>query len=211
MRKTALLLALALVGGTSAAALAETRVRLDTNLGAITLELADAQAPKTVANFLAYAREGFYNGTIFHRVIDGFMIQGGGFSADFQQKPTRAPVQNEADNGLKNLRGTVAMARTSDPQSATAQFFINVKDNPALDYSAATPQGWGYAVFGKVVDGMEVVDRIRQTPTGTGGPGQRFSDVPKTPVILQTVTVLAATPSAETATPAAPATPPVEK
>ena len=196
MRKTALLLALALVGGTSAAALAETRVRLDTNLGAITLELADAQAPKTVANFLAYAREGFYNGTIFHRVIDGFMIQGGGFSADFQQKPTRAPVQNEADNGLKNLRGTVAMARTSDPQSATAQFFINVKDNPALDYSAATPQGWGYAVFGKVVDGMEVVDRIRQTPTGTGGPGQRFSDVPKTPVILQTVTVLAATPSA---------------
>lgn len=211
MRKTALLLALALVGGTSAAALAETRVRLDTNLGAITLELADAQAPKTVANFLAYAREGFYNGTIFHRVIDGFMIQGGGFSADFQQKPTRAPVQNEADNGLKNLRGTVAMARTSDPQSATAQFFINVKDNPALDYSAATPQGWGYAVFGKVVDGMEVVDRIRQTPTGTGGPGQRFSDVPKTPVILQTVTVLAATPSAEAATPAAPATPPVEK
>lgn len=211
MRKTALLLALALVGGTSAAALAETRVRLDTNLGAITLELADAQAPKTVANFLAYAREGFYNGTIFHRVIDGFMIQGGGFSADFQQKPTRAPVQNEADNGLKNLRGTVAMARTSDPQSATAQFFINVKDNPALDYSAATPQGWGYAVFGKVVDGMEVVDRIRQTPTGTGGPGQRFSDVPKTPVILQTVTVLAATPSAEAATPATPATPPVEK
>ncbi len=211
MRKTALLLALALVGGTSAAALAETRVRLDTNLGAITLELADAQAPKTVANFLAYAREGFYNGTIFHRVIDGFMIQGGGFSADFQQKPTRAPVQNEADNGLKNLRGTVAMARTSDPQSATAQFFINVKDNPALDYSAATPQGWGYAVFGKVVDGMEVVDRIRQTPTGTGGPGQRFSDVPKTPVILQTVTVLAATPSAEAATPAAPVTPPVEK
>ncbi len=211
MRKTALLLALALVGGTSAAALAETRVRLDTNLGAITLELADAQAPKTVANFLAYAREGFYNGTIFHRVIDGFMIQGGGFSADFQQKPTRAPVQNEADNGLKNLRGTVAMARTSDPQSATAQFFINVKDNPALDYSAATPQGWGYAVFGKVVDGMEVVDQIRQTPTGTGGPGQRFSDVPKTPVILQTVTVLAATPSAEAATPATPATPPVEK
>ncbi|MFZ1325979.1 MAG: peptidylprolyl isomerase [Candidatus Contendobacter sp.] len=214
MRKTALLLALALLGGVPAAALTETRVRLDTNLGAITLELADVQAPKTVANFLAYAREGFYNGTIFHRVIDGFMIQGGGFSADFQQKPTRAPVQNEANNGLKNLRGTVAMARTSAPQSATAQFFINVKDNPTLDYSAATPQGWGYAVFGKVVDGMEVVDRIRQTPTGAGGPGQRFSDVPKTPVILQTVTVLAATPSAEAtkpAPPATPATPPVEK
>ncbi len=118
------------------------------------------------------------------------MIQGGGFTADFQQKPTRAPVPNEADNGLKNLRGTIAMARTSDPQSATAQFFINVKDNPALDYRSSTPQGWGYAVFGKVIDGMEAVDKIRQTPTGAGGPGGRFSDVPINPVIIHSVTIL---------------------
>ncbi len=175
---------------TGAVALAGPQVRLDTSLGPIILELADDKAPKTVDNFLAYARDGFYNGTIFHRVIDGFMIQGGGFTADFQQKPTRAPVPNEADNGLKNLRGTIAMARTSDPQSATAQFFINVKDNPALDYRSSTPQGWGYAVFGKVIDGMEAVDKIRQTPTGAGGPGGRFSDVPTNPVIIHSVTIL---------------------
>ena len=197
MRKTTLLLAATLLGWTSANVLAGTQVRLDTSLGPITLELADDKAPKTVENFLVYAREGFYNGTIFHRVIDGFMIQGGGFTTDFQQKPTRAPVRNEADNGLKNLRGTIAMARTSDPQSATAQFFINVKDNPALDYRSPDPQGWGYAVFGQVIGGMEVVDEIRQTPTGIGGPG--FRDVPKTPVIIQSVTVL------PTAAPAPPA------
>ena len=170
MRIPSPLLVATVLSLTGAVALAGPQVRLDTSLGPIILELADDKAPKTVDNFLAYARDGFYNGTIFHRVIDGFMIQGGGFTADFQQKPTRAPVPNEADNGLKNLRGTIAMARTSDPQSATAQFFINVKDNPALDYRSSTPQGWGYAVFGKVIDGMEAVDKIRQTPTGAGGP-----------------------------------------
>ncbi len=208
MRKIPLLFAAALLGWASSNALAGTQVRLDTSLGPITLELADDKAPKTVENFLAYAREGFYNGTIFHRVIDGFMIQGGGFTADFQQKPTRAPVKNEADNGLKNLRGTVSMARTSDPQSATAQFFINVKDNPALDYRAPDPQGWGYAVFGQVVGSMEVVDKIRQTPTGAGGPGNRFRDVPTMPVIIQSVTVLPAT---SPATAPAAATEPVKK
>ena len=197
MRKTTLLLAATLLGWASANALAGTQVRLDTSLGPITLELADDKAPKTVENFLAYAREGFYNGTIFHRVIDGFMIQGGGFTTDFQQKPTRASVKNEANNGLKNLRGTIAMARTNDPQSATAQFFINVKDNPVLDYRSPDLQGWGYAVFGQVIGGMEVVDKIRQTPTGVGGPG--FRDVPKTPVIIQSVTVL---PAAAPASPA---------
>ncbi len=208
MRKTPLLLA-ALLGWASGNALAGPQVRLDTSFGPITLELADDKAPKTVENFLAYAREGFYNGTIFHRVIDGFMIQGGGFTADFQQKPTRAPVKNEADNGLKNLRGTIAMARTSDPQSATAQFFINVKDNPALDYRSPDPQGWGYVVFGQVIGGMEVVDKIRQTPTGAGGPSNRFNDVPKTPVIIQSVTVLPATPAA--AAPAAATLEPAKK
>ena len=195
MRKFSLLLAattlLSLVSG---GVLAGPQVRLDTTLGAITLELADDKAPKTVENFLAYTRDGFYNGTIFHRVIDGFMIQGGGFTPDFQQKPTRPPVTNEANNGLKNLRGTVAMARTSDPQSATAQFFINVKDNPMLDHRLPTPQGWGYAVFGKVIDGMEVVDKIRQTPTGRGGPANQFSDVPQTAVVITAVTLLPAPP-----------------
>lgn len=210
MRTQTLLLAAALSGWTSGTVLAGTQVRLDTTLGPITLELADDKAPKTVENFLAYAREGFYNGTIFHRVIDGFMIQGGGFTPDFQQKPTRAPIGNEADNGLKNRRGTIAMARTSDPQSATAQFFINVKDNPALDYRAPDPQGWGYAVFGQVVDGMEVVDKIRQTPTGAGGPGNRFGDVPITPVIIQSVTVLPV-PSAKSTAPATPANEPAKK
>ena len=206
MQKTALWLAVTALGCASiTAAWAETRVRLDTSLGAITVELADAKAPKTVANFLTYAREGFYNGTIFHRVIDGFMIQGGGFTPEFQQKPTHAAVTNEADNGLKNQRGTIAMARTGDPQSATAQFFINVKDNPSLDYQAPTPQGWGYAVFGRVVEGMEVVDQIRQTPTGSGGPGNRFNDVPKTPVILQSVTVLSDPPATAPAPSPAPA------
>jgi len=164
------------------------------------VELADDKAPKTVNNFLTYVREGFYNGTIFHRVIDDFMIQGGGFTTGFQQKPTHAPVPNEADNGLKNLRGTIAMARTADPQSATAQFFINVKDNSALDYRASTPQGWGYAVFGKVVEGMDTVDKIRmdtvdkirKVATGTGGPGGQFSNVPTTPVVIDTVTILPA-------------------
>ncbi|MFO1420384.1 MAG: peptidylprolyl isomerase [Candidatus Competibacteraceae bacterium] len=204
MRKPSSLLAATVLGLICSTALAGTQVRLNTSLGPITLELTDDKAPKTVENFLAYAREGFYNGTIFHRVIDGFMIQGGGFTTGFQQKPTRAPVPNEADNGLKNLRGTIAMARTSDPQSATAQFFINVKDNAALDYKSSTPQSWGYAVFGKVIDGMEVVDKIRQTPTGAGGPGNRFSDVPATPVIIESVTIL---PASAPASPGAPEKP----
>jgi cyclophilin family peptidyl-prolyl cis-trans isomerase len=190
MRKPSSLLTATVLGLVCSTALAGTQVQLNTSVGPITLELADDKAPRTVDNFLTYAREGFYNGTIFHRVIDGFMIQGGGFTASFQQKPTRAPVPNEADNGLKNLRGTIAMARTSDPHSATAQFFINVKDNAALDYKSSTPQGWGYAVFGKVIDGMEVVDKIRQVPTGAGGPGNRFSDVPTIPVVLESVTIL---------------------
>ncbi|HOB60871.1 MAG TPA: peptidylprolyl isomerase [Candidatus Competibacteraceae bacterium] len=201
MSKPFLFFAAILLGLTSAVALAGTQVRINTNLGPITLELADDKAPKTVANFLAYAREGFYDGTIFHRVIDGFMIQGGGFTADFKQKPTHAPVANEADNGLKNQRGAIAMARTSDPQSATAQFFINVNDNPNLDYRSSTPQGWGYAVFGKVTGGMDIVDKIRQTPTGRGGPGGQFSDVPATPVVIESVTILPASSPAPTSAP----------
>lgn len=192
MRKLSPFVAATLLGLIGAAAQAGPLVRLDTTLGAITVELADDKAPKTVNNFLTYVREGFYNGTIFHRVIDDFMIQGGGFTTGFQQKPTHAPVPNEADNGLKNLRGTIAMARTADPQSATAQFFINIKDNSALDYRASTPQGWGYAVFGKVVEGMDTVDKIRKVATGTGGPGGQFSNVPTTPVVIDTVTILPA-------------------
>lgn len=208
MRKRLLLITSAILGLTGSMVLAGPQVRLETSLGAITLELAEDQAPKTVENFLGYAREGFYNGTIFHRVIDGFMIQGGGFTADFQQKATRPPIRNEADNGLKNQRGTLAMARTGDPHSATAQFFINVQDNPALDHRAPTPQGWGYTVFGKVIDGMDVVDRIRRVPTGAGGPGRRFTDVPTSPVIIESVTLLPApdpeTPTAPAASPAQP-------
>ncbi|MCC6134396.1 MAG: peptidyl-prolyl cis-trans isomerase [Candidatus Contendobacter sp.] len=190
MLKRSSFLAAAALSLAGSLALAGTQVQINTSLGPITLELADDQAPKSVANFLTYARDGFYNGTIFHRVIGDFMIQGGGFTTDFQQKPTRAPVPNEANNGLKNQRGTVAMARTSDPNSATAQFFINVKDNSPLDHRSPTPSGWGYAVFGKVISGMDTVDKIRQVATSTGGPGGRFSDVPTTPVIIESVTVL---------------------
>ena len=177
-------------------------------MGALAVELFADKAPKTVENFLAYARDGFYNGTIFHRVIDGFMIQGGGFTADFEQKPTRDADQERSRQRPEKPRGTVAMARTSDPQSATAQFFINVKDNAVLDYKSSTPQGWGYAVFGQVVGGMEVVDKIRQTATGAGGPGNRSNDVPMTPVIIQSVTLL---PVAPTATPATSTPEPVKK
>lgn len=162
-------------------------VRLHTNFGAITLELDAERAPETVANFLNYVKSGFYDNTVFHRVIDGFMIQGGGFTADMQQKPTRAPIPIEADNGLKNDKYTIAMARTGDPNSATAQFFINVKDNAFLNHSAPTPQGWGYAVFGKVVQGTEVVDKIKAVPTGNRGP---FQNVPATAVIIQSATLV---------------------
>jgi len=158
------------------------QVIIQTSLGNITVELYQDKAPKTVANFLQYVDDGFYTNTLFHRVIDGFMIQGGGFTPQFERKPTRAPIMNEADNGLKNVRGTIAMARTFDPQSATAQFYINVVDNPNLDFKDKTPRGWGYTVFGKVIKGMEIVDAIKSQPTGPGGPFQR--DVPKTPVII---------------------------
>ena len=161
-------------------------VTLKTTYGTITLELDADKAPATVANFIKYAREGFYDGTIFHRVIDNFMIQGGGFDADMKQKSTQDPIQNEADNGLKNDFGTIAMARTMDPHSATAQFFINVKDNDFLNHSGKTMQGWGYAVFGKVVEGEEVLHKIRAVPTTSRGGHQ---DVPVEPVIIETVTV----------------------
>lgn len=150
-------------------------VLVKTSQGDIKLELDAENAPKTVENFLKYVDSGHYNGTIFHRVIDGFMIQGGGFTADMQQKPAPHTVENEADNGLANERGTIAMARTNDPHSAGAQFFINVSDNAFLNHQSPTPQGWGYCVFGRVVDGMDVVDEIKNTSTGNHGMHQ---DVP---------------------------------
>ncbi len=161
-------------------------VVLNTNYGPITLELDNEHAPVTVANFLQYARDGHYDNTIFHRVINGFMIQGGGFEPGMKQKPTNAPIKNEASNGLKNTTGTIAMARTNDPQSATAQFFINVADNDFLNFKSETPQGWGYAVFGKVSDGMDTVNKIKAVKTGTSGFHQ---DVPKEDVVIQSVTV----------------------
>lgn len=160
---------------------------LKTNHGDISLELDHERAPATSANFVAYARDKFYDGTIFHRVIDGFMIQGGGFEPGLSQKATGKPVENEADNGLKNDRGTVAMARTQDPHSATAQFFINLKDNDFLNHSSPTPQGWGYAVFGKVVEGMEAVDAIKDVATGNMGGHQ---DVPVEDVVIESVEVI---------------------
>ncbi|MEE4192818.1 MAG: peptidylprolyl isomerase [Halieaceae bacterium] len=159
---------------------------LKTNHGDISIELDFEKAPKSSENFLAYAKDGFYNGTIFHRVIDGFMIQGGGFEPGMNQKPTGAPIENEADNGLKNDCYTLAMARTMDPHSATAQFFINVKDNDFLNHSSPTPQGWGYAVFGKVVAGTEVVDAIKGVATGSAGGHQ---DVPREDVVIESVEV----------------------
>jgi peptidyl-prolyl cis-trans isomerase B (cyclophilin B) len=159
---------------------------LHTNYGDIELELDFEKAPKTAANFRQYASEGFYNGTIFHRVINNFMIQGGGFSETMEQKKTKAPIENEADNGLPNDTGTIAMARTSDPHSATAQFFINVKDNDFLNHKSKTPQGWGYCVFGKVTNGMDVVNKIKNVKTGNRNGHQ---DVPVESVIIETVTV----------------------
>jgi len=156
-------------------------VELETTMGNIVIELNQEKAPNTVANFLEYVKSGHYDGTIFHRVIDGFMIQGGGMDANMKEKSTNAPVQNEADNGLKNEVGTIAMARTSDPHSATAQFFINVKDNSFLNFSGKNPQGWGYAVFGKVTEGMDIVNKIKGVPTGKYG---FHADVPTTPVVI---------------------------
>ena len=157
-------------------------IKLHTNHGVITLELDAKRAPGTVANFLEYVKSGHFNNTVFHRVIDGFMIQGGGFEPGMKQKPARAPVKNEADNGLKNASYTVAMARTSDPHSASAQFFINVADNAFLDYKSPSAQGWGYCVFGKVTAGTEVVDKIKGIKTGRSGPHQ---DVPVEDVIIE--------------------------
>ncbi len=157
-------------------------IALITTLGTIKIELAEKEAPKSAANFRRYVEEGFYSGTIFHRVIDGFMIQGGGMDSNMQQKPTRDPITNEADNGLKNERGTLAMARTQDPHSATAQFFINVADNDFLNHRSRDIQGWGYAVFGRVVEGMEVVDKIRKVATGSKGFHQ---DVPLDAVVIE--------------------------
>ena len=160
------------------------KATIETSMGTITVELDDAKAPLTVKNFIDYAQAGHYDGTIFHRVIDGFMIQGGGFTKDMNQKETRAPIKNEAANGLKNARGTLAMARTMIVDSATSQFFINLVDNEFLDYRGPDPRMFGYAVFGKVTDGMEVVDRIAKVKTGFAGPHQ---NVPEEPVIIRKV------------------------
>lgn len=157
-------------------------VILETNFGDIEIELNEEKAPKSVANFLSYVRKGFYNDTIFHRVMDGFMIQGGGFTEDMEQKPTDAPIENEADNGLANEVGTLAMARTNDPHSATAQFFINVANNGFLNHSGKNLQGWGYCVFGKVVDGMDVVNKIKSVSTGRSG---MHENVPSEAVVIK--------------------------
>ena len=163
------------------------KVTMETSMGTITLELDDGKAPITVGNFVKYATSGHYDGTIFHRVIDGFMIQGGGFTKDMNQKPTEDPIRNEAMNGLRNLRGTIAMARTMVVDSATSQFFINLVDNDFLDFQNPTPQGFGYAVFGKVTDGMEVVDKIAKVRTGSAGPHQ---NVPEEPIVIKKVQVV---------------------
>ncbi|MGC8915506.1 MAG: peptidylprolyl isomerase [Thermoanaerobaculum sp.] len=169
------------------------RVRLETNMGVIVIELYPDKAPKTVANFLEYVRSGFYNGTIFHRVVPSFVVQGGGFDTNFRQKPTRGPVENEAGNGLSNLRGTVAMARTAEVHSATSQFFINLKDNTFLDHRDTTPRGYGYCVFGKVVEGMDVVDAIAAIPTGPGGPFP--GEVPQKPAVILKAEMVASPPT----------------
>jgi cyclophilin family peptidyl-prolyl cis-trans isomerase len=161
------------------------RVAMETTMGTILLELYPQKAPKTVANFLEYVDSGFYNDTIFHRVIDGFMIQGGGFTEDFTKKTTRSPIINEADNMLRNKVGMIAMARTNDPHSATSQFFINVSNNSSLDYREKTIRAWGYAVFGRVVRGMDVVKKIKSVATGNKG---GYQNVPVTPVVIKSVT-----------------------
>ena len=164
-----------------------TMVKLHTNHGIITIKLDAEKAPNTVKNFLEYVNSGFYNNTIFHRVIDNFMIQGGGFEPGMKQKPVNAPIKNEANNGLKNVKGSIAMARTQDPHSASAQFFINIKDNDFLNHTSPTVQGWGYAVFGQVVEGMEVIDAIRSLKTGRHGMHQ---DVPVEAVLIEHASLL---------------------
>lgn len=162
-------------------------IHFTTNLGSFDLELDAKAAPKTVANFERYVKEGFYNGTLFHRVIDGFMIQGGGFEAGMQHKEGHAPIENEAMNGLKNDKYTIAMARTSDPHSATSQFFINVSDNDFLNHTVPSGQGWGYAVFGRVVKGFDVIDRIAKVKTGSS---RGFQDVPKEDVVIEKAEII---------------------
>lgn len=170
------------------------KVQIQTTMGAITVELDAKAAPKTVANFLDYVRSGFYDGTTFHRVIKNFMIQGGGFTTDMKKKPTKAPIANEAENGLQNLTGTIAMARTPAPHSATSQFFINVKDNNFLNYRAKTSRLWGYCVFGKVVEGMEVVRAIETVPTATKS---GHANVPTKNVVIKTIKILEQTPASQ--------------
>jgi peptidyl-prolyl cis-trans isomerase A (cyclophilin A)/peptidyl-prolyl cis-trans isomerase B (cyclophilin B) len=179
---------LSVAAGSPGALAADPQVDLKTNLGTIRLELYPAKAPKSVENFLQYVKDGHFNGTIFHRVIDGFMIQGGGFDKSYKQKPTRTPIENEGKNGLKNDLGTIAMARTSAPHSASSQFFINGKNNDFLN-AASAQDGWGYAVFGKVVSGMDVVTKISKTPTGSGGPFP--TDAPREMVVIESATLVA--------------------
>lgn len=167
---------------------ANPQVLMKTNLGNVTIELYPEKAPKTVDNFLRYIEDGFYKNTIFHRVIANFMVQGGGFDTSFKQKPTHEPVENEANNGLKNEIGAIAMARTPDPHSATAQFFINVANNAFLNFTAPNPQGYGYTVFGRVIDGMDIVHQIGKTPTGPGGPFP--GDVPRNMIIIEDMLVV---------------------
>lgn len=185
LRRYAAIVLVALGGSTAGAAEppAPPRVTFETTHGSFVLELHHASAPETVANFLRYVEDGFYRGTIFHRVIPEFMVQGGGFTAEFRQPATRAPIRNEADRAGANARGTIAMARTSDPHSATAQFFINVVDNDFLNHRGRTVRGWGYTVFGRVVEGMETVDGIAALPTGRGGPFPK--DVPRDAVVIR--------------------------
>lgn len=188
------LFALVLAFGAVAATVpANPLVEVRTNMGSFTLELYPENAPKTVENFLQYVKDGHYNGTIFHRVIPGFMIQGGGFTPNFEEKPTRPPIRNEAGNGLRNGYGMVSMARTADPHSATAQFFINVAENPTLDFKDATPQGYGYTPFGRVAKGMDVVEKIVKVPTAPGKPPHE--NVPKKPVIIERIQIVTPGPS----------------
>jgi peptidyl-prolyl cis-trans isomerase A (cyclophilin A) len=183
-RRAVLTLISGLLIGLSANAQSASTVKFQTSLGEFTVEVYPDKAPKTVENFLQYVKEKQYDGTIFHRVMDGFMVQGGGFTAEMKEKQTRAPIPLEAKNGLKNDRGTISMARTSNPNSATAQFFINVVNNDGLN--APQPDGYGYAVFGKVISGMEVIDKIRTTPTGNKGP---FQNVPLSPIVINSATL----------------------
>ena len=186
--RTILFALLAMIVGSGFAQAANPQVEMKTSLGSITLELYPDKAPKTVENFLQYVKDGHYKGTIFHRVIAGFVVQGGGFTADFRQKSTRAPIANEAGNELKNDAGTIAMARTRDPHSATAQFFVNLADNAPLNFRSPTPEGFGYCVFGKVVKGMDVVNKIAAAPVGPGPEPHR--DVPLKPIVIESVALL---------------------